>query len=92
MKKEIFEFAKKYKMPLFLALITVLLFFGGACAPLWIVAAGLTVVFFAVCSVTEIFSKSNTSRLCSHYLSRLPLRRELAPKATEGEIENYFIL
>ena len=54
MKKEIFEFAKKYKMPLFLALITVLLFFGGACAPLWIIAAGLTVVFFAVCSVTEI--------------------------------------
>ena len=54
MKEKIWNFLKQYKMPVFLALITIMLFFGGVCAPLWIVASLLTILFFAVCSTTEI--------------------------------------
>lgn len=54
MKEKIWNFLKQYKMPVFLALVTIMLFFGGICAPLWIVASVLTILFFAVCSTTEI--------------------------------------
>lgn len=54
MKERIFENLKKYRMLIFLAITTLLLFFAGLCEPLWIVAAVLTVGFFAFCSVTEI--------------------------------------
>ena len=54
MKEKIFEFVKKYKTLLFLAVTTIVLFFGGVWSPCWIIAAGLTVAFFAICSVAEI--------------------------------------
>ena len=54
MKEKTLDFFKKYKMLVFLAGLSILLFFGGVCAPLWIVAAVLTVLFFAICSTTEI--------------------------------------
>lgn len=56
MKEKIFEFIKKYKMILFLAVSTLLLVGGGLWGPLWMISAGLTVAFFAVCSVAEILA------------------------------------
>ncbi len=77
MKSKFLEQVTKYKMPLFLLVLTSLLFCTGFCSWLWIVASLVTAIFFFSCSITEmlcvVMYSLSFSSFGFHYISTLGL-------------------